>query len=47
MKKKTTGPNMNQWKEFRYGLVKEEIEIDADNEEDLQKWMNEPDALNT
>lgn len=40
MKNKTTGPNMKQWKEFRYNLVKEDIEIDADNEQDAQNWMN-------
>lgn len=44
MKNKTTGPNMSQWKEFRYNLVKENIEIDADNEEDAQNWMNEPEG---
>ena len=47
MKNKTTGPNMKQWKEFRYNLVKENIEIDADREEDLQNWMNEPDEPHT
>lgn len=43
MKKKTTGPNMSQWKEFRYNLVKESIEIDADNEEEIPGSWNEPD----
>ena len=39
---KAKGPDINKWKEFRYNLVKEEIEIDADNEQDAQNWMNKP-----
>ena len=35
MKNKTTRPNMAQWKEFRYNLVKEDIEIDTDNEAEI------------
>jgi len=35
MKKKQIGPDLKKWREFRYNLLKEDIEIDADREDDI------------
>ena len=47
MKNNTTGPNMSKWKEFRYNLIKEDIEIDADREDDLRNSFDGPDEPHT
>jgi hypothetical protein len=45
MKNKTTGPNMSQWKEFRYNLIKEDIELDGDHEDNLRNSFDEPEPF--